>query len=268
MRGPVVSITRQLSRSKSDQTQSFQQCRQNSLTSQPSRDSRSIATCNNIAQVMSYIFALSRIWYRLTLVYESYLNFHALSTFGAVHGVAVVSPVHSAMQSLRPTCKTTTTSMASNTSTSHAYVQYPKAKTGHNITSSRHCGPEMWSTGLRHPCVRSCDPRKEMDGIVPPVTSHGAWILVKASSFVSSSSSPSSFNSLYDASQITSLCTHHLHCYPDRDHARSRSCRTCRRYREMYSPNAAFRAEYLARQSLYHKSSPNKARCTAPRLAT
>jgi hypothetical protein len=61
-----------------------------------------INTSYNVSQIISYNLALGASGTNLALVYESHPNFHALPTFGAVHGIAVMSLVHQAMSDFLP----------------------------------------------------------------------------------------------------------------------------------------------------------------------
>jgi acyl dehydratase len=62
----------------------------------------SIDTTYNVAQIISYNLALGASGSNLSLVYEGHPNFHALPTFGAVYGVAVMGLVHRAMSDFLP----------------------------------------------------------------------------------------------------------------------------------------------------------------------
>lgn len=66
------------------------------------KKSWSIRTTYNVSQIISYNLALGASGSNLTLVYEGHPNFHALPTFGAVHGIAVMSLVHRAMSDFIP----------------------------------------------------------------------------------------------------------------------------------------------------------------------
>jgi acyl dehydratase len=62
----------------------------------------SIATSYNVSQIISYNLALGASGTDLSLVYEGHPKFHALPTFGAVPGVAVMGLVHRAMHDFLP----------------------------------------------------------------------------------------------------------------------------------------------------------------------
>jgi acyl dehydratase len=62
----------------------------------------SIDTSYNTAQIILYNLALGASGTDLALVYEGHPNFHALPTFGAVHGIAVMGLVHRAMSDFLP----------------------------------------------------------------------------------------------------------------------------------------------------------------------
>jgi acyl dehydratase len=62
----------------------------------------SITTSYTVSQIISYNLALGASGTNLSLVYESHPSFHALPTFGAVHGIAVMGLVHRAMSDFLP----------------------------------------------------------------------------------------------------------------------------------------------------------------------
>lgn len=62
----------------------------------------SITTSYTVSQIISYNLALGASGKNLTLVYEGHPSFHALPTFGAVHGIAVMGLVHRAMTDFLP----------------------------------------------------------------------------------------------------------------------------------------------------------------------
>ncbi|OAL51589.1 hypothetical protein IQ07DRAFT_585963 [Pyrenochaeta sp. DS3sAY3a] len=62
----------------------------------------SITTTYNVSQIISYNLALGAPGTNLSLVYEGHPEFHALPTFGAVHGIAVMGLVHQAMSAFLP----------------------------------------------------------------------------------------------------------------------------------------------------------------------
>lgn len=62
----------------------------------------STTTTYNVSQIISYNLALGSSGSDLFLVYEGHPNFHALPTFGAVHGIAVMGLVHGAMADFLP----------------------------------------------------------------------------------------------------------------------------------------------------------------------
>ncbi|KAH7081248.1 HotDog domain-containing protein [Paraphoma chrysanthemicola] len=62
----------------------------------------SVTTSYTVSQIISYNLSLGANGNNLSLVYEGHPNFHALPTFGAVHGVAVMGLVHSAMADFLP----------------------------------------------------------------------------------------------------------------------------------------------------------------------
>ncbi|KAJ4374867.1 hypothetical protein N0V83_001945 [Neocucurbitaria cava] len=62
----------------------------------------SITTSYNVSQIISYNLALGALGTNLALVYEGHPTFHALPTFGAVHGIAVMGLVHRAMSDFLP----------------------------------------------------------------------------------------------------------------------------------------------------------------------
>ncbi|KAF2748242.1 hypothetical protein M011DRAFT_467281 [Sporormia fimetaria CBS 119925] len=59
-------------------------------------------TSYTVSNVISYNLALGCSGFSLPLVYESHPNFHALPTFGAVHGIAIMGLVHQAMADFLP----------------------------------------------------------------------------------------------------------------------------------------------------------------------
>jgi acyl dehydratase len=61
-----------------------------------------INTSYNVSQIISYNIALGASGTNLSLVYEDHPSFHALPTFGAVHGIAVMGLVHRAMSDFLP----------------------------------------------------------------------------------------------------------------------------------------------------------------------
>jgi acyl dehydratase len=61
-----------------------------------------ITTSYNVSQIISYNLALGASGTNLSLVYEGHPSFHALPTFGAVHGIAVMGLVHQAMSNFLP----------------------------------------------------------------------------------------------------------------------------------------------------------------------
>lgn len=62
----------------------------------------SITTSYTVSQIISYNLALGASGTDLSLVYEGHPSFHALPTFGAVHGIAVMGFVHRAMSDFLP----------------------------------------------------------------------------------------------------------------------------------------------------------------------
>lgn len=62
----------------------------------------SINTSYNVSQIISYNLALGASGKNLSLVYESHPDFHALPTFGAVQGIAIMGLVHRAMADFLP----------------------------------------------------------------------------------------------------------------------------------------------------------------------
>lgn len=62
----------------------------------------STSTSYNVSQVISYNLALGASGTDLSLVYEGDPHFHALPTFGVVHGIAVMGLVHRAMSDFLP----------------------------------------------------------------------------------------------------------------------------------------------------------------------
>jgi acyl dehydratase len=62
----------------------------------------SISTSYTVSQIISYNLALGASGTNLSLVYEGHPSFHALPTFGAVHGIAVMGLVHRAMSDFLP----------------------------------------------------------------------------------------------------------------------------------------------------------------------
>jgi hypothetical protein len=62
----------------------------------------SITSSYNVSQIISYNLAHGSRGTDLSLVYEGHPNFHALPTFGAVPGVAVMGLVHRAMHDFLP----------------------------------------------------------------------------------------------------------------------------------------------------------------------
>lgn len=62
----------------------------------------SLSTTYNVSEIISYNLALGASGADLCLVYEGHPNFHALSTYGAVHGIAVMGLVHRAMSDFLP----------------------------------------------------------------------------------------------------------------------------------------------------------------------
>ena len=65
----------------------------------------STTTTYNVSQIISYNLALGASGSNLALVFEGHPNFHALPTFGAVHGIAVMGLVHHAMSDILPEFK-------------------------------------------------------------------------------------------------------------------------------------------------------------------
>lgn len=65
----------------------------------------SITTTYTVSQVISYNLALGAPGNDLALTFEGHPNFHALPTYGAVHGIAVMGLVHRAMSSFLPNFK-------------------------------------------------------------------------------------------------------------------------------------------------------------------
>src|SRR5689334_18250107 len=65
----------------------------------------SVTTSYTVSQIISYNLALGANGNNLSLVYEGHPSFHALPTFGAVHGIAVMGLVHSAMADFLPNFK-------------------------------------------------------------------------------------------------------------------------------------------------------------------
>jgi acyl dehydratase len=65
----------------------------------------SINTSYNVSQIIQYNLALGAPGTDLSLVFEGHRNFHALPTFGAVHGIAVMGLVHRAMADFLPNFK-------------------------------------------------------------------------------------------------------------------------------------------------------------------
>jgi acyl dehydratase len=59
-------------------------------------------TSYTVSQIISYNLALGAPGTNLSLVYEGHPSFHALPTFGAVHGIAVMGLVHRAMDDCLP----------------------------------------------------------------------------------------------------------------------------------------------------------------------
>ncbi|EAT89742.1 hypothetical protein HBH56_018960 [Parastagonospora nodorum] len=62
----------------------------------------SMTTSYTVSQIISYNLALGASGINLALVYEGHPSFHALPTFGAVHGIAVMGLVHRAMSDFLP----------------------------------------------------------------------------------------------------------------------------------------------------------------------
>lgn len=62
----------------------------------------SITTSYTVSQIISYNLTLDASVTNLSLVYESHPSFHALPTFGAVHGTAVMGLVHHAVYDFLP----------------------------------------------------------------------------------------------------------------------------------------------------------------------
>jgi acyl dehydratase len=62
----------------------------------------SITTSYPVSQIISYNLALGASGTNLSLVYEGHPSFHALPTFGAVHGIAVMGLVHHSMSEFLP----------------------------------------------------------------------------------------------------------------------------------------------------------------------
>lgn len=62
----------------------------------------SINTSYNVSQIIQYNLALGAPGTDLSLVFEGHPKFHALPTFGAVHGIAVMGLVHRAMADFLP----------------------------------------------------------------------------------------------------------------------------------------------------------------------
>lgn len=60
------------------------------------------STTYNVSQIISYNLALGCSGLSLPLVFESDPSFHALPTFGAVHGIAIMGLVHNAMADFLP----------------------------------------------------------------------------------------------------------------------------------------------------------------------
>jgi acyl dehydratase len=69
------------------------------------QQSWSIKTSYSVSDMISYNLALGAPGTNLSLVYEGHPNFHALPTFGAVHGIAVMGLVHRAMGDFLPNFK-------------------------------------------------------------------------------------------------------------------------------------------------------------------
>jgi acyl dehydratase len=65
----------------------------------------SVTTSYTVSQIICYNLALGAPGTDLSLVYEGHANFHALPTFGAVHGIAVMGLVHRAMADFLPNFK-------------------------------------------------------------------------------------------------------------------------------------------------------------------
>jgi len=62
----------------------------------------SVTTSYTVSQIVSYNLALGASGTNLALVYEGHPSSHALPTFGAVHGIAVMGLVHRAMTDFLP----------------------------------------------------------------------------------------------------------------------------------------------------------------------
>lgn len=62
----------------------------------------STTTTYTVSNIITYNLALGCSGSTLPLVYEGHPNFHALPTFGAVHGIAVMGLVHRAMEDFLP----------------------------------------------------------------------------------------------------------------------------------------------------------------------
>ncbi|KAF2107655.1 HotDog domain-containing protein [Lophiotrema nucula] len=65
----------------------------------------SITTTYTVSQMISYNLALGASGTALDLVYEGHPNFHALPTYGAVHGIAIMGLIHRAMFDFLPNFK-------------------------------------------------------------------------------------------------------------------------------------------------------------------
>lgn len=62
----------------------------------------SVTSTYNVSQIITYNLALGASGNNLPLVFEGHPEFHALPTFGAVHGIAVMGHVHNAMSDFLP----------------------------------------------------------------------------------------------------------------------------------------------------------------------